>query len=78
MYPSKSIPFIIAGNKSDLVEMRDTSKSEVSTKVEAISKLTHDKYNFAINHLEISAKTGEGVNKLFDQISNSILDVNDL
>lgn len=56
----------MVGNKSDLDAKRAVTKEEAE-------KLAKDN---SINYLEISAKTGENVPQLFDQIGQQVLNEN--
>ena len=58
------IPILLAGNKLDLKEQRELSQEQIET----IKK----EYDIA-SALEISAKTGENVEKLFSNLTNLIL-----
>ena len=58
------IPILLAGNKLDLKEQREIAKEQIET----IKK----EYDIAAS-LEISAKTGENVEKLFSNLTNLIL-----
>ncbi len=62
-YGANSAPVFIVGNKLDLAEKRTVSKSEG----EALAERNHFRY------MEVSAKTGEGIEELFQQLSERIL-----
>ncbi|HUY01081.1 MAG TPA: Rab family GTPase [Candidatus Deferrimicrobium sp.] len=57
-----AIPFILLGNKLDLIEQRKVEREEVQTFIQ--------KYN--IPYFETSAKTGENVVDLFNNIIKTI------
>jgi len=58
------IPIIFIGGKSDLRDQRNISKEMVQEVI--------DKYDFC-EHLEVSSKTGENVERVFETISEHIL-----
>jgi len=58
------IPILLAGNKLDLNEQRKISKEQIET--------IKNEYNIA-SAVEISAKTGENIEKLFSTLTNLIL-----
>lgn len=57
----KDVPFIIVGNKVDIFEKREISSEEA---------LAFAKEMDALNFVETSAKTGEGINLLFSHITS--------
>ena len=59
------IPFILAGNKSDLDEVRKVTKEEIHEKAKIIG---------ALDYYETSAKTGEQVEKVFSKLSRAAID----
>ena len=62
------IPFYLAGNKKDLSKIAVVSTED--------GKSYADKYN--LKFFEVSAKTGENVNKCFDSLFDSIVDEMDI
>lgn len=59
---------VAVGNKIDLVDSRDVSKEEAHAHFETM--------NPPVPYFETSAKTGEGVNELFDAVTRMIIERN--
>jgi GTPase SAR1 family protein len=62
----KNSVFVLIGNKVDLEEMRKVSTEEGMALAKEIG---------AVAFIETSAKTGKNVEEMFQQITNSILDL---
>ncbi|TFG12363.1 MAG: GTP-binding protein, partial [Promethearchaeota archaeon] len=58
------VPILIAGNKCDLVDQRVVAKNE-------IDQFTHDNH---LHYIEISAKTGEGVEESFQTLTRLMVE----
>ena len=58
-----NIELVLAGNKSDLIDKRKVNKED-------IEKFSEDN---KIPYFEISAKTGKGIQEMFDTIVNKLL-----
>ena len=55
-----SIPLVLVGNKIDLVDQKAVQKVDIDKTVE----------EFSLNYHETSAKTGQGVNDMIQDIMN--------
>lgn len=67
----------IAGNKLDLIEDpkygRDMPKKEVREAVQRLSKVTEREYKYPVKYYEVSAKTGEGLDRLFSGVVEDVI-----
>ena len=62
-YTNENVPFIIIGNKSDLIEMTTVKKTDIMKFIEK------NKFNY----IETSAKTGNGVDNAFNELCKETL-----
>ena len=71
------IPIVILGNKNDLITQKNpvVSHEEISQQIMRINEYTRRKFNFEINYIPTSAKTGENISEAFKYLATHIMAV---
>ncbi|MDH5402584.1 MAG: GTP-binding protein [Candidatus Heimdallarchaeota archaeon] len=68
-----NIPFVLIGNKADLVHLRKVTTEDVNNYLEFLNR--HKQYSITeVLYLEVSAKTGKNINDIFHQLGSNLLE----